>query len=260
MIAASAAPTMRAMNLPTWKYPKTIAHRGAGKLAPENTLAAIRLGVAHGYRACEFDVKLSRDGVPMLLHDDTFDRTTNTTGRAADNDWSVIAQIDAGAWHSPSYAGEPVPTYAAIAAYCVANEVAVNCEIKPSKGLERETGAAVAAATKTLFAKSKTLPLLSSFSTEALIAARETAPNLPRAHLFQDPLPSDWLAKCKLVGAIALDANWKSLTKEIVKEAHANDLRVACYTCNEISDAEMLWSWGVDSVITDAVDRIAFRL
>jgi glycerophosphoryl diester phosphodiesterase len=242
-----------------WPYPKTIAHRGAGKLAPENTLAAIRLGVAHGYRACEFDVKLSRDGVPMLLHDDTFDRTTNAMGRAMDNDWSVIAQIDAGAWHSPAYAGEPIPTYAAIAAYCIANDVAVNCEIKASKGLERETGAAVAAATKTLFATSKIPPLLSSFSTDALLSAKDAAPELPRAHLFQDPLPSDWLVKCKLVGAIALDANWKSLTEAIVKEAHANGLRVACYTCNDIADAERLWSWGVDSVITDAVDRIAFR-
>jgi glycerophosphoryl diester phosphodiesterase len=248
------------MNLPDWFYPKTIAHRGAGKLAPENTLAAIRLGVAYGYRACEFDVKLSRDGVPMLLHDDTFDRTTNATGRAAENDWSVIAQIDAGAWHSPAYAGEPIPTYAAIAAYCTANDVAVNCEIKPSKGLERETGSAVAAATKTLFAKSKIPPLLSSFSTDALLAAKDAAPELPRAHLFQDPLPNDWLAKCKLVGAIALDANWKTLNEAIVKEAHANGLRVACYTCNEIADAERLWAWGVDSVITDAVDRIAFRV
>lgn len=247
------------MNLPAWPYPKTIAHRGAGKLAPENTLAAIRLGVAHGYRACEFDVKLSRDGVPMLLHDDTFDRTTNAQGRAADSDWSVVALIDAGAWHSSAYVGEPIPTYAAIAAYCIANDVAVNCEIKPSKGLERETGAAVATATIALFATSKVPPLLSSFSTDTLLAARDAAPGLPRAHLFQDPLPSDWLAKCKAVGAVALDANWKSLTEAIVKEAHANALRVACYTCNELTDAERLWSWGVDSVITDAVDRIAFR-
>jgi glycerophosphoryl diester phosphodiesterase len=247
------------MNLLDWPYPKTIAHRGAGKLAPENTLAAIRLGVAHGYRACEFDVKLSRDGVPLLLHDDTFDRTTNATGRAADNDWSAIAQIDAGAWHSSAYSGESIPTYAAIAAYCIANDVAVNCEIKPSTGLERETGTAVALATKSLFATSKITPLLSSFSTEALLAVREAAPELPRAHLFQDPLPAGWLARCKQVDAIALDANWKSLTAEIVQHAHDNGLYVACYTCNEISDAERLWSWGVDSVITDAVDRIAFR-
>ena len=60
-----------------WPYPLWIAHRGAGKLAPENTLAAFRLGAAHGYRAFECDVKLSADGVPFLLHDAELDRTSN---------------------------------------------------------------------------------------------------------------------------------------------------------------------------------------
>ena len=63
-----------------WPYPRWVAHRGAGKLAPENTLAAFRLGAAHGYRAFECDVKLSADGVPFLLHDATLDRTTSGQG------------------------------------------------------------------------------------------------------------------------------------------------------------------------------------
>jgi len=62
----------------------------------------------------------------------------------------------------------------------------------------------------------------------ALIAARDTAPEFDRAHLFENPLPADWLARCNAVGAIALDANWRTLTKEIVAEVHANGLRVAC--------------------------------
>ncbi|HQD65571.1 MAG TPA: glycerophosphodiester phosphodiesterase family protein, partial [Casimicrobium huifangae] len=135
-------------------------------------------------------------------------------------------------------------------------------EIKPCIGRERETGAAVALETQALFSAPEHAhlkPLLSSFSTEALIAARDAAPELDRAHLFENPLPTDWLARCKAVGAIALDANWRTLTPDIVNEAHANGLRVACYTCNDPADAERLWSWGVDSVITDAVDKIAFK-
>ncbi|MGL4230338.1 MAG: glycerophosphodiester phosphodiesterase family protein, partial [Casimicrobium sp.] len=177
----------------------------------------------------------------------------------AAQDWAQLSQLDAGAWHSSAYAGEPIPTFANVIAYCNANDVAMNVEIKPSPGRERETGAAVARACARLCVNAKTKPLLSSFSTEALLAARDAVPESLLAHLFQHPLPSDWLVKCKAVGAIALDANWKSLTEAIVKEAHANGLRVACYTCNEIADAERLWSWGVDSVITDTVDRIAFR-
>jgi glycerophosphoryl diester phosphodiesterase len=70
------------MLMADWPYPRLCAHRGAGKLAPENTLAAFRVGYAHGYRMAEFDVKLSADGVAFLLHDDTLDRTTNARGRA----------------------------------------------------------------------------------------------------------------------------------------------------------------------------------
>ena len=77
-----------------WPFPLWIAHRGAGKLAPENTLAAFRLGAAHGYRAFECDVKLSADGVPFLLHDDTLERTSNGQGIAGEQPWAVISQLD----------------------------------------------------------------------------------------------------------------------------------------------------------------------
>src|SRR5664279_5172482 len=68
--------------LPHWPYPRLCAHRGAGKLAPENTLTAMRVGHAHGYGMVEFDVKLSGDNVAFLLHDATLERTTSGRGRA----------------------------------------------------------------------------------------------------------------------------------------------------------------------------------
>lgn len=251
------------MNLPPWRYPKTIAHRGAGKLAPENTLAAIRHGVSLGYRATEIDVKLSGDGTLLLMHDDTTNRCTDGRGRVAAKTWHQLALLDAGSWHSKAFAGEPIPTYWRVAKYCIANGVQLNTEIKPCIGRERETGAAVALETQALFSDpllAGLKPLLSSFSTEALIAARDAAPEFDRAHLFENPLPPDWLARCRAAGAIALDANWRALTKEIVDKANANGLRVACYTCNDATDAERLWAWGVDSVITDSVDVIGFRI
>ena len=94
--------------LAPWPYPRWIAHRGAGKLAPENTLAAFRLGAQHGYRMFECDAKLSADGVPFLLHDATLERTTNGRGTGGELPWSALAQLDAGSWHSRAYAGEPL--------------------------------------------------------------------------------------------------------------------------------------------------------
>ena len=251
------------MNLPAWPYPKTIAHRGAGKLAPENTLAAIRHGVSLGYRAAEIDVKLSGDGTLLLMHDDTTNRCTDGRGRVAAKTWHQLALLDAGSWHSKGFAGEPIPTYWRVAKYCIANGVQLNIEIKPCVGRERETGAAVALETHALFSAPEHAalkPLLSSFSTEALIAARDAGSEFDRAHLFDHPLPADWRSRCTVVGAMAISANWRSLTQEIVAQAHGNGLRVACYTCNDPADAERLWAWGVDSVITDAVNRIAFRV
>ena len=79
----------------SWPYVRLIAHRGAGKIAPENTLTAMRVGHAHGYRMVEFDVKLSADGVAFLLHDATLDRTTTGQGRADSFTWRALSRLDA---------------------------------------------------------------------------------------------------------------------------------------------------------------------
>ena len=130
------------MTTPSWPYPFWIAHRGAGKLAPENTLAAFRLGARHGYRMFECDAKLSADGVLFLLHDDTLDRTTDGQGVAGQRPWGELAQLDAGSWHSRSHAGENLPTLEALARWCLANHLHLNVEIKPTPGQELETGRA----------------------------------------------------------------------------------------------------------------------
>ncbi|MFO1282763.1 MAG: glycerophosphodiester phosphodiesterase [Burkholderiales bacterium] len=245
----------RARPLPPWPYPARVAHRGAGKLAPENTLAALRLGHAHGYRMAEVDVKLSADGVAFLLHDATLDRTTDAKGRADALAWRELARLDAGSWHSAPYAGEPLPTLAAIARFARANGVAVNLEIKPTPGRERETGAAVAIDAATLWKGSDVPPLLSSFSAVALEAALETVAALPRAWLTET-LPVDWRERCRALGCVAIDAKHSLLTAEVVGQAHAAGLRVAAWTVNEPARVAELASWGVDSIITDAVDTI----
>ena len=243
------------MTLPPWPYPRRCAHRGAGKLAPENTLAALRLGYEHGYRMAEIDVKLSADGVAFLLHDATLDRTTDGTGRADAFGWRELALLDAGSWHSPGYAGESIPTLAAVARWCRANGVALNIEIKPTPGRERETGAAIAVDVLALWRGSDVPPLLSSFSATALEAALEAAPMLPRAWLTET-LPADWRERCKAIGCVALDAEHTLLNGDVVRAAHAAGLRVAAWTVNDPVQVAELVAYGVDTVITDAVDVI----
>jgi glycerophosphoryl diester phosphodiesterase len=238
-----------------WPYPRLIAHRGAGKQAPENTLTAMRVGHAHGYRMFEFDVKLSADNLSFLLHDDTLERTTSGRGRADALPWRELSRLDAGGWHSAKFAGEPLPTLASIARWARAHGAMCNIEIKPTSGRERETGAAVALDAMTLWRDADVPPLLSSYSEDALATARDAAPALPRA-LLVDEAPPDWSDRLARLACVAIDVNHRVLTANFVRAARSAGYRVLAYTPNEPERVAELGAWGVDSVITDAVDHI----
>jgi glycerophosphoryl diester phosphodiesterase len=239
-----------------WPYPFWIAHRGAGKLAPENTLAAFRLGASFGWRAFECDVKLSSDGVPFLLHDSTLERTSNGSGNAGERPWSELAQLDAGAWHGRLYAGEPIPSFESIARFVMANGFMLNVEIKPTPGLEAETGRAVALAARAHWQGEKVPPLLSSFRPEALQAAQQAAPELPRA-LLLDTLWDGWDGVAEAIGCVVVVTNFRLMDAALIARIHATGRRALCYTVNEADDAERLIGLRIDGLISDAVDRFA---
>jgi glycerophosphoryl diester phosphodiesterase len=244
------------MNKAAWPYPRWVAHRGAGRLAPENTLAAFRLGAAHGWRMFECDVKLSADGVPFLMHDATLERTTNSRGIGGELPWQALAQLDAGSWHSRAYAGEPLPSFENIARYCLANGLFLNIEIKPTPGTERKTGEVVAAHAARLWQGQPVPPFLTSFQTEALQGARAAAPDLPRG-LLLDTLPSGWLDTALALGCVAVVCNHALWDATTVAQAKAAGLRTLSYTVNDDWAAQRLLALGTDAVITDRVDLFA---
>ena len=239
-----------------WPYPRWIAHRGAGKLAPENTLAAFRVGAGHGFRAFECDVKLSADGVPFLLHDATLERTTSGQGPAAMLPWRELSRLDAGGWHGRTWAGEPMPSFAAIASFCLHNAFALNVEIKPSPGTEHETGRVVAATAAALWANATPPPLLSSFRADALEGARAAAPALPRALLLDAPR-TGWLDEARALGCVAVVFNHAVVDAALLATVHGAGLRACVYTVNDGEEARRLEALGIDGIITDAVDRFA---
>ena len=240
-----------------WPLPLWVAHRGAGRLAPENTLAAFRLGAAHGYRAFECDVKLSADGVPFLLHDATLERTTSGRGVAGELDWSALSRIDAGTWHSRAYAGEPLPSLQALAAYLRANAFALDLEIKPTPGTDHHTGQVVGREAARLWAGADAPPLLfSSFRPEALAGARESAPHIPRA-LLLDTLWPGWLDVAQQLGCVAVITNYNAMSAQALGQIHGAAMRGLVYTVNDPAPAAWLQSIGIDGIITDAVDRFS---
>ncbi|HEX2011739.1 MAG TPA: glycerophosphodiester phosphodiesterase [Roseateles sp.] len=239
-----------------WPMPFWIAHRGAGRLAPENTLAAFRYGAQHGWRAFECDVKLSSDGVPFLLHDATLNRTTPERGVAGERPWAELSRIDAGARHGRGYAGEPIPSLDALARYCIANRFALNIEIKPTPGLERHTGEVVGREARRLWAGSGMLPLFSSFQPEALAGARATAPEIARG-LLVDTLWEGWLDTALALGCSAVISNYVLMRRALVEQLHAAGLKAVVYTVNDPAAAQWLLANGVDGIISDAVDRFS---
>ena len=239
-----------------WPYPRWVAHRGAGRLAPENTLAAFRLGARHGYRAFECDVKLAADGVPFLLHDATLQRTTSGHGRAADYPWSELARLDAGSWHSRAYAGEPPASLEAVAAFCLENGHALNIEIKPTPGSEAETGRVVAEQAARLWRGAALPPLFSSFQPAALAAAQAAAPEIPRA-LLLDGLRAGWLDEAKTLRCVAVVTAYALMDSGLLATLHGAGMRGLCYTVNDPAEAARLTRIGIDAIITDAVDRFA---
>ena len=221
----------------------------------ESALAAMRVGAEHGFTMFEYDVKLSRDNVLVLMHDDDVDRTSNGHGPAAAKTFSELAQLDFGSWHSAAYAGEPLPTFAAVARYTVANGIASNVEIKPCPGREAETGAAVALAARELWKGAAVAPLLSSFAEEALQAAKDAAPELPRA-LLVEKVPADWLDRLVKYDCVALNINQKDATRELIDAVHAAGYRIAAWTVNDPERARLLLDWGIDGIFTDELAAI----
>ncbi len=247
------APRLSCAAMQAWPYPLWIAHRGAGRLAPENTLAALRFGAARGFRMAECDVKLSADGVPFLLHDATLDRTTDGHGTAGDQPWQALARLDAGAWHAPGHAGERLPTLAQVAAWCRETAFDFNIEIKPSPGTARRTGEVVAREAARLWRGAGVPPLLSSFWTEALEAARTAAPALPRA-LLRDGSAEGVVEQALALECVAVVCHHPLWDAALVARARAAGLRCLAYTVNDAAEADRLLALGLDGLITDRVE------
>jgi glycerophosphoryl diester phosphodiesterase len=228
-------------------YARIIAHRGGGALAPENTLAGIRLAARLGCRGVEFDVMLSGDGVPMLMHDETLERTVDAQGRLADFPAQALRRFDAGLRHGPAFRGERIPTLAAALDLCAELRLWCNIEIKPARGEDNATAAAVATE---LLRRPLLAGVVSSFSMAALHEFAGRAPTLPRALLVEE-IPNDWRARMTQVKARALHV---AATADTLADVVAAGVPVACYTVNTRDEIAALLTRGVTAVFTDRPD------
>lgn len=238
-----------------WGWPNVIAHRCGGALAPENTLAGLGIAARLGCRAVEFDVMLSRDGIPVLIHDETLDRTAARSGQVSLLAAAELLATDVGRCFHPAFAGETIPSLEMALQSCQRLGLSANVEIKPASGLEVETGRVVGAFLRTLPASRHPPVLFSSFSADALAAAAVEAPDIPRGFLV-DRFDPDALLTAGRLGCVAFNPGGRGLKFEHVAEACNAGFKVFVYTVNSRLDARRLSAWGVTGVFSDRPDLL----
>ena len=218
------------------------AHRGASGLAPENTMAAFTLAEQVGADGIELDVHLSRDGVPVVIHDETVNRTTNGRGAVVDVTQSELRELDAGSWFSSEFTGEPVPTLAEVLIW-VEDRLRLNIEIKSA-----QAGRAVL---DLLAEYPRARVLVSSFSHELLLAMRQWSPDLPIGFLIDSQFWRIALKRAVFCQAESFNPPAQHVSHLLVNACHRQGLTVFPWTVDDSSQQNSLLRMCVDGFFTN---------
>ena len=239
--------------------PRVIGHRGAAATAPENTIASLRKAAELGATWVEFDVMLTRDGVPVLFHDDNLRRTTGRDALMAEIDYAELSTLDAGSWFAPEFAGEPVPTLEAALIALLDLGLHPNIELKPFPGHDAHTAAAAVEVIARVWPRHRPPPLISSYSRQSLEVAMVRAPHMPRGLIARRP-PHDWRKLLHAFACTSFHAGHRWLSRRTVDRIKDAGAVVGAFTVNDPRRARVLVERGVDGIFTDAPDLIAAAL
>lgn len=235
--------------------PLIIAHRGASGYAPENTLAAFRKAIELGCQMIELDVRLSADEVPVVIHDGTLARTAGDPRRVNQLTVEQLQQLDAGRWFAPECAGERIPTLAE-ALTAIPEPMTVNIELKPNtQGQIHRLTEQVSAVIADCRAERRVF--CSSFAHKTLWALRRRFYTLPLGYLIEGRVAQEHFTEAKGLQASALILQGQWTTPAVLRQAHANRLKVFSYTINRPLQMKQLLRRGVDGIMTNYPDRLA---
>ena len=248
----------------TLKLTHVIVHRGAAAYAPENTLESIHTAADMNIEWVELDVKLTKDDVPIIFHDDTLERTTNGSGLVAETTYEEIKQLEAGSWFSDSFAGIKIPTLEETIEALINRNLGLNLEIKPCKGREKET-AEVALDILSQYWDDHDRLLISSFEPVSLEAAQHVANDWARGLLLapegeEGLINPEWKNLADYLDVKTVNLGTQIATQETVEEIIELDLSPLIYTVNDPIEARQYQSWGVASLFSDEPDVITENL
>jgi glycerophosphoryl diester phosphodiesterase len=255
--ASPADPTGRPASVtPSPPDPYPVAHRAASRQAPENTRAAILRALELGFGIIELDVRLSRDGVPVLVHDSTLDRTTDAVGPVAALTAAELEGLDAGTWHDARFAGEPLITLAD-ALNLIDRRTRINVDFRIEAAIpaaldllrraDRRDSVVISGCTAPWAAKVRRL--------DPEIDLLLNHPPIPAATDGAPPFSeSGFIADAGRAGAIGINVDHRHVTDEFCRAAHAAGLQVWTYTIDDEHRYRQVAGTGVDYITSNWPD------
>lgn len=236
-----------------FKPPRIIGHRGAAAYAPENTLEGIHTAADMGVTWVELDVKITKDQVAVLFHDEMLDRTTNGSGLIAEKTYAELQELEAGSWFGESFSGIKIPTLEEAVDILLQHDLGLNLEIKPCPGREKETAEVALDALAQIWDDHNRL-LISSFQTVSLETAFDMALDWKRALLLPEEWPDNWAELAEYLAVSCININGNTCNREDVEAIADLGLPILAYTINSPDRARLLSAWGVDGFFSDAPD------
>lgn len=223
-------------------------HRGDRSTAPENTLPALKGALDGPMVYVETDIRLSADGVPVLIHDDTVDRTTNGRGNVSELTLAELQELDAGSWYSQAFAGLRIPTLESFLVLLAESNKKAMLELKGAWA--EESLAAVDSLVESHGLAHRVV--LASFNVDTLAALQTAVPELPRMVIIRD-LPKEPVTLIREFEAIGVVTSPPSVEADptVVDRIHKAGFGILLYTLNKEQSWQSALSLGVDGIITD---------
>ncbi|MES2729506.1 MAG: glycerophosphodiester phosphodiesterase family protein [Pseudomonadota bacterium] len=239
----------------TSSLPSLIAHRGAAGLAPENTMESVVVAIHAGAQFVSCTVRMTKDGVAILMADETLDRTTNGHGHVSETAYDDINALEAGSWHSDHFAGLSIPTLAEVLDECINRNVGLLIELRPTQGKDSHLAeAALDVISRVVDDPSQIL--IASRSPAILEIAMDMAPEYPRAIIFDHVAPDNWPEIVAYLKPGALILNIKAMPDAMRDGFVDTGLPLIAAVINNAVTAQDLLGHGFTSVLSDVPDLL----
>ncbi len=233
------------------------AHRGSAGTHPENTLEAFQAALEANADGIELDVQLTKDLIPVVIHDETVDRTTNGTGWVKDLTLKEIQALDAGSWFHPTFSTARIPTLEEVLHWISPTSLLVNIELK--NGVIRYPGIEKIVLDLVIELHLTDRVIVSSFNHYSLVEVRRLNADIETAILFMEGLYEPW-NYAKSIGANALHCFLPVAVPELLSGAYQAGTPVRPFTVNDDQHIQALIKGGCSAIITDWPEKaVAIR-